>query len=130
MRTGLLVLAAWILLSVPLGILVGRWLARSGKEYPEPPDPGWRDISEYVRTVRREGSTVIPIDRPPVGEATIILENREPGCDCPLARDAERILLDGRLCPYPVDGEDGLCAMCRFTCIPLLKELREGIRRG
>jgi hypothetical protein len=61
-------------------------------------------------------------------------------CDCPLARDAERILQDGRLCLYPADGEDGLCAMCRFTCIPLLKWLGtaggvdrtivRGIRRG
>jgi hypothetical protein len=127
-RTWLEVLGSWILFSVPVGILVGRWLARSGKKYPEPPDPGWRDISEYVKTVRHEGSTVIPIDRPSVGEATIILEN-QAHCECALARDAERILEDGRLCPYPVDGEDGLCAMCRFTCIPLLKELREGIRR-
>jgi hypothetical protein len=51
-------------------------------------------------------------------------------CACPLAEDAERVLEDGRLCPYPADAEDGLCATCRFTCIPLLKELREGNRRG
>jgi hypothetical protein len=35
-RTGLAVLVAWILLSVPFGIMVGRWLARTGREYPEP----------------------------------------------------------------------------------------------
>jgi hypothetical protein len=90
MRTGLVVLVAWIAVSVPFGIMVGRWLARSGKDYPE-------------------------------------VSGR---CGCELSRNAERILQDGRSCPYPVDGEDGLCAMCRFTCLPLLKELREGIRRG
>jgi len=49
-------------------------------------------------------------------------------CDCPLAREAEAILQDSRFCPYPVDGEDGLCAMCRFVCVPLLKEMREALR--
>jgi hypothetical protein len=39
-RTGLAVLVAWILLSVPFGIMVGRWLGRSGEEYPKAPyDP-------------------------------------------------------------------------------------------
>jgi hypothetical protein len=41
----------------------------------EAPDPDWRDITEYVKTVRHEGSTVIPIDRPPIGRAWITLEN-------------------------------------------------------
>jgi hypothetical protein len=54
----------------------------------------------------------------------------EARCACPLAADAERILEDGRFCPYPVDGADGLCGMCRFLCLPLVKELRQGIRRG
>jgi hypothetical protein len=34
-RTGLAVLVAWTLLSVPLGIMVGRRLANSGEEYPQ-----------------------------------------------------------------------------------------------
>jgi hypothetical protein len=45
-------------------------------------------------------------------------------CACELSRNAERILGDGQLCPYPVDGEDGLCGMCRFLCLPLVRGLR------
>jgi hypothetical protein len=58
------------------------------------------------------------------------LARKYPGedrCGCEFARSAERILGDGQLCVYPVDGEDGLCGMCRFYCVPLLRELREEI---
>ncbi|MGH2373024.1 MAG: hypothetical protein ACRDIC_06040 [bacterium] len=45
-------------------------------------------------------------------------------CNCPLAINTDRILGDRQLCPYPADGEDGLCSMCREVCLPILREVR------
>jgi len=41
-------------------------------------------------------------------------------CDCPLlARSNEELGADVR-CVYPVDGEDGLCSMCRAICLEIV----------
>ena len=109
MRTGLVVLA-WVSGSVAVGLFVGwRWSRTGlGRKYPGED--------------RQEAETEL-------WESQKFPQVPNNCCACPLSRQAEEILQDGRLCPYPVDGEDGLCAMCHFICVPLLSELR-GIPRG